>query len=415
MNLTQEQRDQMLKKFDAYLDSRSNDNPLRERNLRVVKDHCVNNVETKKYRESMKRRFGIDPVTDTEKFPVLKESFSWGKFREQLDTKLKEADSESAFPLFLIGGLLQNIINMYELTKVSYQDWVTVTPTKLKETPLAALQGLSFPREVGAESPYPVVAAAALGLKIVARKYGSMYEVEQELLEDDQTGQFKQQSGMLGEYLQLLTEVLVYGKLQSAAGTTYAGFDVPVSETKPSYESNWPWSTAFKGGGSNRPSSYGALSQANIQAGIEALMAQKNLLGINMMVNPSRVLISPAYRFDLAIILNSAYYPSGAATAGSVGGAFAINPLQGIADSSVSRFMPDNNGAVGNNSKAWFLVDSSKPWAQVVLRTPVSVQQENPQAGESFDRDILRFKCNTRMNFDIIDARFAWKGSDGSV
>ena len=131
----------------------------------------------------------------------------------------------SSFSQFLVAGLLQNVNGMYQTAKVTYTDWVTVASTNLVETPIAPLQGVSFPREVGAQAPYPEVGAAALSLKIRAKKYGSMYSIERELLEDDQSGQFKLQSGMLGEYLQLLSEVLCYGKLQSVANMSYAGFD----------------------------------------------------------------------------------------------------------------------------------------------------------------------------------------------
>lgn len=420
MDYTQEQRDAILKKFDSYLDSRTGSNVLREKNAAALKRHAFNNVETKKMRENFKRKFGFDFASEDgqKKFPVMKEGFSWSKFKGQLEEKLREADSESAFSQFTVAGLLQNVNSMYQLVKPSYLDWATVTPTNLLETPIAPLHGLSFPREVGPQSPYPEVGAAALSLKIRAKKYGSMYPVEKELLEDDQTGQFKQQSGMLGEYLQLLTEVLVYGKLQSVANMKYNNFSVPTSETQPDDEAVYPWApatTPFIGGGFNRPAAYGVLSKDNIQAGIEALMQQKNLLGINMMVNPTRLLISPFYRFDAAILMNSAYYPSGAAAAGNTGGAFAINPLQGILDVSVSRLMPNNLGVFGTNSKAWFLVDSTRPWFQVLVRVPVGVEQENPMSGASFDRDIIRTKCYTRMNADFVDPRFAWKGSDGSV
>jgi len=417
MKLSEAQRDEMLGRFDAYLSERAESNTLAQKNREAIKRHCLNNAETKDYRESMKRRFGIDPLTETDKFPVMKESFSWKKFRNQLEEQLREADSASTFPLFVIAGLLQNVIGMYQLTKMSYQEWATVTPTNLVETPIAPLHGLTFPREVGAQSPYPEVYAAGLNMKLRAKKYGSMYSIEKELLDDDQTGQFKQQTGALGEYLQMLTEVLVYGKLASVSGASYAGFDVPTSETKPSGESTYPWNSAgfAAGGGKTRPSSFGALTQANLQTGIQQLMQQKNVLGIVMNVNPKRILASPFYRFDAAILLNSAYYPSGAASAGGVGGAFAINPLQGIADLSISRFMPNNSGVFAANSKAWYLVDDTKPWFQVLVKTPVSVEQENPQSGESFNRDIYRFKCSTRMNADIIDPRFAWQGNDGSV
>lgn len=415
--MEKEQQEQ-LKRFDAYLAQRAAVNPKLAENNRVLAKHALNNSETKAFRERMVKRYGIDGVTDTEKFPVMKEGFSWNKFRGQLQDQLKEADSESAFPTFLVAGLLQNIIGMYQQVDVSYKEWATVTPTNLADTPYAGLQGLSFPREVGAEMPYPEVRAAGYDGKIHARKYGSMYSVEDELLEDDQTGQFKQQAGSLGEYLALLTEVLVYGKLQSVSNMSYAGFNVPISETKPSSEATWPWvpaSAPFVGGGFNRPASYAALSQTTIQTGIQQLMLQKNLLGIAMMVNPKRLLISPLYKFDAAVLMNSAYYPSGAAAAGSVGGAFAINPIKGLLDVSITRFMPDNSGVIGGLSKAWFIVDDTKPWFQVMMRTPVSVVQEAPNSGSNFERDVFRFKARTRMNADHIDPRFAWKGNDGSV
>jgi hypothetical protein len=238
------------------------------------------------------------------------------------------------------------------------------------------------------------------------------------LLEDDQTGSFQSQAGELGEYLQLLTEVLVYGKLASVSGMSYAGFSPSVSETQPSDEATWPWtsvSSPFVGGGFNKPTSPYALSQANVQDAIENQMQQKNKLGIVMPVNPNRLLISPKYKFDAAILLHSAYYPSGAAAAGNTGGAFAINPIQSILDITISRFMPDNNGKFANLSKAWYIVDDSRPWFQLMLRTPVEVVQEQPASGQSFERDVIRTKCRTRMNADFIEPRFAWQGSDGSI
>ncbi len=426
LKLTQEQRDEQLKRFDAYLSERAGSNTLLERNRATLKKHALDNVETKGFREGMKRKFGMDPVTDTDRFPVMKEGFSWGKFRQQLDSQLKEADSGSAFTQFLVAGLLQNVIGMYTLAKTSYQEWVTVTSTNLLETPVAPLHGLSFPREVGEQMPYPVSQTAALSLKFKARKYGTMYEVTKELLEDDQSGQFKQQTGMLGEYLQLLTEVLVYGRLASVSNAaSYSGFAPGISETLPSGEtrSSWPWcasnggtnSTGLIGGGYTKGTSAVALNDANVKTAFNVLSQQKNLLGILMNVKPTRFLISPFYQWDIAILLNSAYYPAGAQAAGTTGGAFAINPLKGIADATIAPFMGDNSGNFAALSKAWYLIDDSKPFFQLVMRTPVSVEQENPQAGQSFERDICRFKANTRCIADFVDPRFAYQGSDGSV
>jgi hypothetical protein len=425
MNITQEQRDKQLERFDAYLAERASQNTLLERNRAKQKKHAIDNAETKGFREGMKRKFGFDPVTDVDRFPVMKEGFSWGKFRGQLESQLKEADSSTAFTQFLVAGLLQNVIGMYTTVKTSYQEWVHVTSTNLLDTPVAPLHGLSFPREVGEQMPYPVSYTAALSLKFHARKYGTMYEVTKELLEDDQSGQFKQQTGALGEYLQMLTEVLCYGRLASVKASQYSGFSPGVSETMPSGETatSWPWcasnggtnSAGLIGGGYNTGTSKVALNDANAKIAFNVLAQQKNLLGILMNVKPNRFLISPYYQWDIAILLNSAYYPAGAQAAGVTGGAFAINPLKGIADATIAPYMGDSTGNFANLSKAWYLIDDSKPWFQLVQRTPVAVEQENPLSGQSFERDVCRFKANTRQIADFVDSRFAYQGSDGSV
>jgi hypothetical protein len=274
---------------------------------------------------------------------------------------------------------------------------------------------VAFPRQVGPSQLYPEVGVAALDIKLKNLKFGAIYALEKELLDDDQTGSFQRQAGMLGEYMRILQEVLVYGKLASVAGMKYIDYEIPVSETKPSGEASYPWSTALIGGGATRPASYGALTQGNIQAGLTALMNQKNLQGIKMLVKPSRLIVGPAKQFDASVLLNSAYYPSGAATAGNPGGAFAINPIKGIVDLTVSRFVFKNDGTVDGTSTAWYLVDDSKPFFILQVREGVTVEQEAPNAGEAFNRDIYRFKARSRMNADFIDPRFAWQGSDGSV
>jgi phage major head subunit gpT-like protein len=319
------------------------------------------------------------------------------------------------FPQVLRAGVQLIADSAYQTVDTTFEDWAHVVQSN-KDTELyAPLHGISFPKEVGRQETFPESAAAGLDIKLVNRKYGQIFGVEKELMDDDQTAQFQKQASLIGEYLKLVLEVLCYGKLASVSGMAYAGMSIPVSETQPSTESTYPWSTALRGGGANRPSSYGALSQANIQSAQIALMNQKNLLGLKMMINPNRIIISPAKHFDLSVLLNSAYYPSGAATAGAVGGAFAINPMKGLANATVSRFMFANDGTVSGNSTAWYLCDDSKPFFVAQVREAASVIQENPASGQSFDRDIIRFKGQTRCNADFIDPRFIYQGNDGSV
>lgn len=394
---------------------------LVEMNRKVLGKVLRESEEQKNARKSFKNLAGYE-FDDAEqlkesggKFPVTTPGFSWKKLAAKLKTELKEADASSAYTQFLRGGVQTITNSMYESTPTTFEEWVTVVQST-KDTELyAPLHGVTFPRQVGPSERYPELGSAGLDIKLQNRKHGSIYSIQKELLEDDQTGQFQRQAGLMGEYMKLLTEVLVYGKLASVANMQYQDYKVPVSETKPADEASYPWSTSMVGGGRNRPDTYGAFNQANIQVGMQALMVQRNKLGIIMNVSPSRIIISPNFAFDASVLLNSAYYPSGAAAAGSTGGAFAINPIKGIADLTVARYMFDQLGVINGLSKAWYIVDDSKPWFILQVRESASVTQENPNAGNSFELDEVRFKVSGRMNADFIDPRFAWRGNDGSV
>lgn len=386
---------------------------LRERNLKTIGKIVNHSAEMTAMRESMKRHHGVD-ILDTEKsFPVLKENFSWKALKAKLS--LREADAASSFSQFLRAGVNTIVNAEYQSVETTFEDWVRVVPSKAKSEPYAPNHGVAFPQEIGPSEDYAEVGAAALDLQLANRKFGSIYALETELLEDDQTGSFQEQAAMLGEYLRLVHEVLCYGKLASVASMQYVNMTIPTSETKPSYESAYPWSVAFRGGGANRPASYGILTQASVQAAKIGLMNQKNLQGIKMQVNPNRLIVGPALQFDAAVLLNSGYYPSGAAAAGGVGGAFAINPIKGIADLTVSRFVFKNDGTVNGDSKAWFMKDDKKPGFVLQMRTAVELVQEAPNSGKSFEKDQMRWKGKTRCNADFTDPRFSWQGNDGSV
>lgn len=395
------------------------ENVARESNKKAVLGALWNSPEMSGYRSTIEKKFGFD-IADDKAFPVMESSFSWRKVADKcgsdLSTALREADSASSFAQVLRAGVQSIVNNMYQTVETTFESWTTTVQSN-KDTELyAPLHGISFLREIGRQEVYPQARAAGLDIKLKNKKYGVGYAIEKELLEDDQTGQFQRQAGLMGEYAKLALEVLVYAKLASVANAQYADLSVPVSETKPDDEATWPWATSLIGGGATRPSAYGAFNQANIQTGMISLMNQKNKLGLKMSVNPNRLLISPKFRFDAAVLLNSGYYPSVAGSvAGTTGGQFAVNPIQGLASLTVSRFMFDHTGAANGDSSAWYLIDDSKPWFVLQIREAASVSQENPQAGESFDRDVIRFKVSLRANADHIDSRFAWQGNNGSV
>ena len=386
---------------------------LVENNRKVIENVTRTSVEMKNFREGFKRQFGYE-FDDQKHLPVLETGFSFKKAKEKLDS-MREADSATAFPQLLRAGV-QTIVNeMYKTCPTTFEEWTTTVQSK-KDTELyAPLIGVAFPREVGKQMRYAEVAATGLDISLTNRKFGSIYSVEWELSEDDLTSQVYAQSKLLGEYMKLLIEVWVYAKLSGAA-CSYADMKIPGTETKPSDETSYPWSTALKGGGANRPATFGVLSQANIQNAFIAGYAQKNQLGLQMNVELDRLIVSGKSVYDAAVLANSSFFPSATGTAGSVGGPFAINPIKGLFEVTATRYMFESaTGKINPSSTAWYMVDSKKPWFICQIRESASVVNEAVNSGQSFEQDLIRFKARERFNADFIEPRFGYQGNDGSV
>ena len=375
-----------------------------------------NTDNVKELRAGMMESIGLD-ILNAKDFPVNDPGFSFAKAKK----KVREAVGIAGFPQLARAGVQMAFNNaVLAYTDTTYEKW-TQMQTSDKDTELyAPLHGISFLQERGPNGKFVETQVAGLDISLKNREFGQILSIDQNLLDDDQTGQLAQLAGDLAEWTELLKEVYCYGKLASiSGGCTYAGLTVPVSETKPSNEANYPFASSSApliGGGINRPTSFGALSQPNIQTGLIALMAQKNLLGLKMNVNPKLLTLSPQKQFDAAVLMQSSLNSSGAsASASTPGGAYSINPIKSILDINVSRFVFDNTGSASGSSTAWYIMDSTKPWFVNQQRDPGSVVMENPESGESFNRKVVRHRLDIRMNVDYIDPRFLWQGSDGSA
>lgn len=427
LNLQEIDKSRLKESLTGSAAQRVSVNESNEKARAIVRKNLWENEEIKSFRERFQSKHGFD-FADHKKFPVMEDGFNWNRVAKKMGypnatVAIKESDSGSNFPQVLRAGVQSIVNSMYLTVPVTYESWAT-TVNSTKDTELyAPLHGVSFLREVGKKEIYSESYAAGLDIKLVNRKYGTIWGVEKELLEDDQTGQFAKQASLLGEYCRLAAEVICYaklaGKFTGGALAQYAQMIVPNTETQPANEANYPFTSSsapFQGGGSNRPTSYGVLNQANVQNGFIGLMEQLNLLGLKMSVDPDTIIISPKYRFDLAVLLNSSAYPSvPSATPGAVGNTFAFNPIESIAKAVISRFVFTNTGVVSTASSAWYIIDSKKPCFVFQMRQAAEVEQENPTSGDSFNKDVIRFKCNMRGNGDWIDPRFCWQGSDGSV
>lgn len=387
-----------------------------ERNREVKASAAWNYKEMKEFRETMLRKFNVD-MRNKDKMPMgLKESFSWSEFKRKT---MRETNSASANAQLLRAGVQTAVNNLYPAVKTTYEQWTHVIQSGRDTELYAPLNAMSFLEEVGEGEKYAESNVVGLDLELRNKKFGEIFPVSFELIDDDQTGQFSQKVSDMADYAAQLWEVYAYGKLASiSGGAKYANLIVPASETKPGYEAVYPWApsaTPLRGGAITRLTSFLALSQTSLQTAYTQLENQLNLQGLKMAVDPQTIACSPFNRWTLSTLLNSNFYPSGAAAAGNLGGALAINVLQGIGEPVISRFMFDQNGSANANSKAWYVMDSSKPWFVVQLREAAKITQEDPESGAGFERDIYRWKLSVRGNADFIDPRFAFQGNDGSV
>ena len=387
---------------------------LLEKNRKALKSAIHNSPEAKKYRESFKKQWGVDPMDAA----MLKEGFNWGKAAEKM-ARFSEAEMSTAWPQLLRAGVSNIANDLFQSTPGTYEQWVHTVPSKLDTELYAPLESVGFPDEVPQGGYFPEVSTFGLDIKLRNRKYGSIFAASFEMLEDDQTGQMTQRAQRMGEYLKILTEVLCMAKLASpTGGVTYLGRFFPVSETKPSYESNYPWTSSsapFTGGGYNKPTSFGIINQANLTTALQAMMQQKDALGNYVPVMPSHLIASPKRRFDIAQILHSTYYPAGAQAAGVTGGAFADNVLKGLVDPVITPYMPTNSNVINGLAESWYLVDAKKPAFIHQLREGVSLVAEAPNSGDGFSRDSQRYKARIRQNADFLSPLFMWQGNDGSA
>ena len=333
--------------------------------------------------------------------------------------KLKEAQPSSAFGQLLRAGI-QTIANgAYQRTEVNWNKVIVETSSDKRQEFYAPLYGSALPTRTGPGEPYSESRVQGLDREVINYKYMGGESFQRELFDDDQTGQVRQRASKLGEAMKVLEEVYVAGRIHGTA-TTIAGVAIPAS-TYSTVNANGstistPFSTTlYSASAGNRPSSYGQLSVPALKTAYEALMNAVDPLNIKMLIDPKLLLVSTFDAMNAKTIANSAYYPgvpglsgqtASSAGSGFASGSFAENPMKGMFEVVINRYLPRG---------AWYLLDKS-PGAMVFQRRdPMEVVQEQPQSGQSFDMDVYRFRSRSRWETEWLDSRFWYEGNDGTA
>ncbi len=172
-------------------------------------------LHKKLMQESRARIIGdyrIDPQKVLEAMAANPE-LTWSRVRENAARKLREAVAETAFAALLRYGVNKQLLNIYELTDVSYRTWATIVPSKGFENYYAPTFRAGLPQRVDRGEKYPQVQLTGITQTIRNYKFGSILAIEEELFEDDQTGQIPQRCAEVGENMAYVEERFFYAQV----------------------------------------------------------------------------------------------------------------------------------------------------------------------------------------------------------
>lgn len=346
------------------------------------------------------------------KFDFNSQLFSWNGFREaayKVADELREANAETAFGQLLRAGINNIANNWYQYAPTVHDKICSMTVSNKAVELYAPLHRGETPRKLERGEEYKETKIVGVDRQIVNSKFGSIFSVERELIDDDQTGQILQRARDGGQNMALIENAYAANRFIGAA-SSYAGQTISAS----SLSTIWSASlTAGSGTTANRLSSYAAFSLPNIQALDILLMQMQDLLGNIVMVTPDTMYVGTSLKFPAMQMMNSTWYPSvnamnvaGTTVSTEIGQMGGYNVMQGLYQVVVDRFLPAKAYAVGQSGRG--------PVFQ--RRDPVEVVQENPMSGPAFSADLFRFKCRSRWEVDWIESPRFWAlGNDGSI
>jgi hypothetical protein len=374
-------------------------------------------------RRQVKNYTGLDIAESetAERIDFSDPSFSIKAFREATyeycRRSAREASAEGVLQQLLRAGVQLSVNKEYQAVDTNFEEIVNVIPSTKAIELYAPLYRAGFmgPVEEGDE-PGRVNAAGA-DIQIRNKKKAVIFEVTEEMWEDDQTSQIQEQASQIGENGKILKDSYCFVRWLGAAGTDAGGNAIPKSQTgTQAGESTWPFNTSFtNGGGQNRLTSFAAFSQ---QALIQLRLLgrkMKDPRGNKMLVAFDTLVCGAAIQDAAEELLTSQNYastssikgvPAGAVgTDTGVGTTFARNILQGKYNLVPSIWLPDT---------CYGLMQAGKG-LRLQQRRPLRVIMENPLSGPAFTASVFRYKIDERYEVDWTEPRFAGLGSDGTV
>lgn len=345
-------------------------------------------------------------------------NFSIKGFREsayRFFGKIREANAEGGLSQLLRAGIQMSVNSEYQAVDTNFEEIVNSISSNKAIELYAPLFRAGFPADTE-EGDEPVrLGAKGADIQIRNRKKAAIFEVTEEMWEDDQTSQIQEQANQIGQNAKILKDSICFVRWLGKAGVDAGGRKVSASTTgAQAGETNWPFAVKFaNGGGQNRLTTYTAFAYNALLEARQLARQMKDPKGNKMLVNPNALIGGSALQDIFEELLTSDYYasnadmkiPSGAKASTGIGTGFARNIMKGKYNPVTSIWLPDT---------AWGIMQAGKG-LRLQQRKPLRVQQENPASGPAFTCSVFRFKIDERYEVDWTEPRFAVLGSDGTI
>jgi hypothetical protein len=378
-----------------------------ERN-RILKE-SMQKKYVDRIKKSLRESYGIDlDAKGRNGNPIFNFNdplFSFKRMRENAvnaSFRLKERNTASTLGALTRAGVLNIANDKYLLHPTLYDKIMEFTTSNKLAEFYSPLHRATNIRRVAPGDKFPEVSVEGLDVMIENGKFGAMFSVTREMIDDDQTSQIQKKAGELGENAALYLDYYALTRFLGKSGVVY-GDAVSMSKTYP----GGVFKTALTGGGRNRPDTFVRFSESALESAFQMALAQKDLQGNPIAITADALIVSKTDIHAARVMTESDLWPSaqGSKAAGVPGGMASKNPYKGIYEVDFSVFVPDYAWQVG------------KKGAGIVFqqRDPLEVTQEAPNSGDAFEVDAYRHRVRTRFECDWIDPRFWIQMNDGTV
>jgi Mu-like prophage major head subunit gpT len=341
-----------------------------------------------KYRERFEREYGMDPQD------VWDQQDEWGfsllQIKESIDSQvLREAVAETMFGNLVRYGVSKALLDNYALVETIYKDIAFINPSKGFEEWYGPVFRGDIPVGVNPGQPLPEGRLMGTQTTIRNKRYGRALTIERELIEDDQTGQIMRRAQSYGDSMAYAEEAACIIALFAASATA----------------------PAQNVAGQAANTTAAALGQIPLENGWTALALAVDGLGNLMLAKPNAMVVGVQDEITAKKLLQAAFQPSfPTGTAGTIGYFQTPNILKDMFTIYATAFVSKARATISGQGFPWVIMEKGKSLV-FQPRTPLTVEQEAPNAGVSLFQYQYRWAVQRRFGVGVPEPRFCFWGN----